>query len=891
MGEGDGRVVVAGGEKSLGGGQFINALRGEADEGEDGNGSWQRLAMAKQRGGEEAEQRAVETGKTAVEREVRLREPDGGRDHECGESEGGGRADTRVALAASAEDEQDDGVPREMVDAEMGEMGGEKPPQLTAGERGAVELQPRGRRGREVAGNGGAGEDRGEQGEASFHGRTTDGFGRVGEAKRLFFLPVAVAAAEPGTEDEHKGEEADGEGVAGEVTTATAAAGTAADVVGRGGEGGLRGIDTGWTCRLGGADGLRGALGGRALLVGAADAALGVGGVVEHNHRGVVGDELVGDAEVLDGVARFGRRLEAGGFLYLDLLDERQSPEALDLGIVGVDFGQVDGGGVGFVFAGERGAERDGGLAGALVAAEDHELLAAVDFVRSVAGGVEDAHGSGELEGGVVQSLVGYLALSQNELADDVVVVGDAGVEAAAGIGDGAEERPVGAVAHEETEDADVDFFDQLVEVGGVDDALIRDAVRNEDHTGRTIGIKVFETQSDAIVKVGSAGDRERFHEGNRVPGVFGRGVGPRQDLAGGVVKRDDTETVFGAHLAEGLGDAIGKRVDLALHGAGNVEDVAVVGAAGEGLQVHARRDDHHEGAGFVFGCAIRDDFDAAGEIVGEAVVEDEVPVEFRARAMEGDLVVAVGEFLGGGGGFEAGHAHIGDGPRGLQLDVNRERALDLRVRGPETLRGVIGAAVLERIKIAADAGVDRERLVVDEAQFHLGIGAHGGDFELVGEVTVLGGEAGVVAGFFFFLVGLFGFGFREDFAVQRFLAGDDGDLGEAGTFRDGKSVNGLEVGGVGIEERLQHLGLREAVVQRHVDLVGADLDGRVRGALRNERAAGEGGREAGRECSETGEQERREFHNEGWVGVLLTAPAIARAVPRLAVNALVVGL
>jgi len=80
-----------------------------------------------------------------------------------------------VAFAGGAEAEEDGDVPREMVGAEMGEMRGEKPPQLTAGERGAVELQPPGRRGREVAGKGGGGEGRGEQGEASFHGWGRDG--------------------------------------------------------------------------------------------------------------------------------------------------------------------------------------------------------------------------------------------------------------------------------------------------------------------------------------------------------------------------------------------------------------------------------------------------------------------------------------------------------------------------------------------------------------------------------------------------------------------------------------------------------------------------------------------------------------------------------------------
>ncbi len=157
MSEGHGCVVVAGGEKSVGGGKLENALRGETDEGEDGDGVGQRLAMAEKRGGEEAEERAVETGETAVKREVRLREPAGGREPECGKSEGGGSAEARVAFADGAEAEEDGDVPREVVGAEMGEMRGEKPPQLTAGERDGVELQPRGRRGREVAGNGGGG--------------------------------------------------------------------------------------------------------------------------------------------------------------------------------------------------------------------------------------------------------------------------------------------------------------------------------------------------------------------------------------------------------------------------------------------------------------------------------------------------------------------------------------------------------------------------------------------------------------------------------------------------------------------------------------------------------------------------------------------------------------
>ncbi len=92
VGEGDGRVVVAGGEKSLGGGEFVNTFRGEADEGENGDGGGQRLAMAEERGGEETEERAVKAGEASVKREVRLREPDDGRDDDGSEREGGGGA-------------------------------------------------------------------------------------------------------------------------------------------------------------------------------------------------------------------------------------------------------------------------------------------------------------------------------------------------------------------------------------------------------------------------------------------------------------------------------------------------------------------------------------------------------------------------------------------------------------------------------------------------------------------------------------------------------------------------------------------------------------------------------------------------------------------------------
>jgi hypothetical protein len=78
---------------------------------------------------------------------------------------------------------------------------------------------------------------------------------------------------------------------------------------------------------------------------------------------------------------------------------------------------------------------------------------------------------------------------------------------------------------------------------------------------------------------------------------------------------------------------------------------------------------------------------------------------------------VTLAECVHDGLGLEAGHANVRDGPGGLELEVHREEALDLRVREPEALGDLVGASVLERVDVAPDAGVDLERLVVDEAK------------------------------------------------------------------------------------------------------------------------------------------------------------------------------
>ena len=86
------------------------------------------------------------------------------------------------------------------------------------------------------------------------------------------------------------------------------------------------------------------------------------------------------------------------------------------------------------------------------------------------------------------------------------------------------------------------------------------------------------------------------------MPDVLGGGGGPRENCVGRVVEGDQAKAVLRAHLAEGLGYAVGEGVEFAPDGAGHIEHVAVAGAVGERLEVGARRDDQHKRSRFVLG-------------------------------------------------------------------------------------------------------------------------------------------------------------------------------------------------------------------------------------------------------------------------------------------------
>ena len=305
-------------------------------------------------------------------------------------------------------------------------------------------------------------------------------------------------------------------------------------------------------------------------------------------------------------------------------------------------------------------------------------------------------------------------------------------------------------------------------------------------------------------------------------------------------------------HAAQRLRHAVRERLHLALHRTRDVEHVRVVGAVHQWLQVDAGRHHHHERPRLVLGSSIRDDLDAARQVVGEAVVEDEVARQRRTRLVQRHPIRARVELAHDRGRLEARHPDVVDRPGRFQLDVDREAALHLRVGRPETLRHLIGAAVLERVHVAADAGIDFERLIIDEPELHLGVGADRRDPELVGQETILRRQSGIVPRLAFLRVGGLGLGLRPHFALECLLARHDRDLGKAGALRHRKSVDRLEVLRVWIEERLQHLRLGEAVVEGDVHLVGTRLHRGGRAADRSERARrvsrGQGGEAEGAE-------------------------------------------
>ena len=93
------------------------------------------------------------------------------------------------------------------------------------------------------------------------------------------------------------------------------------------------------------------------------------------------------------------------------------------------------------------------------------------------------------------------------------------------------------------------------------------------------------------------------------------------------------------------------------------------------------------------------------------------------------------------------------DGVARTQFQLEGKILLHDRIVFPEGKRLVIGFAILERIDIAADAGIDLRRLHVDETKSCLAAGAHRRDRHLESVMLLLLGEARLAPGGLLLLV------------------------------------------------------------------------------------------------------------------------------------------
>ena len=375
-----------------------------------------------------------------------------------------------------------------------------------------------------------------------------------------------------------------------------------------------------------------------------------------------------------------------------------------------------------------------------------------------------------------------------------------------------------------------------------IDDAGVGDGIGHEDDAGRAVVVEIAQRQLEASVEIGVATGAQACHHLCVVLDVALGGHHPATgQLVGAGAKRHDAEAVVRPEVRQRLQDPVCERLELSRHASGAVEHEHVVGTTGDGLQVEARRHHHHEGTRLVGIVAKSHDLDASGQVILQAVVEDQVAVELRALPLQVHPVVAIAELIHDGLALEARHADVVDGYRGLELEIEREEPLHQSVRDPEALGDLIGSTIFQGIRISTHIGVDMERLVVDEAQARLIARADGRDPKLEGLVAVLGGQASVAAPVALLLVDALGLRLGDHLPMDLGLSDGDHDLRQAGASRHRKGVDPLEIHGVRVVEGLGHLGAREAVVDHDVHVVMADLD---RGVGRANR--GEGSRRGG---------------------------------------------
>jgi hypothetical protein len=136
------RGVVAGlGKKRIGGHDLDAAFPQESERPDNPQESCRETCVAQEPADEEAEERRIQSRQAAVNRKVRLPQPDSRRDEESGKRQRQSGGGSRPSFAHRAEQAPHRYVPDNVVGAEVGEMAGRQPPPRPGGNRVALKLQ------------------------------------------------------------------------------------------------------------------------------------------------------------------------------------------------------------------------------------------------------------------------------------------------------------------------------------------------------------------------------------------------------------------------------------------------------------------------------------------------------------------------------------------------------------------------------------------------------------------------------------------------------------------------------------------------------------------------------------------------------------------------------
>ncbi len=145
-------------------------------------------------------------------------------------------------------------------------------------------------------------------------------------------------------------------------------------------------------------------------------------------------------------------------------------------------------------------------------------------------------------------------------------------------------------------------------------------------------------------------------------------------------------------------------------------------------------------------------------------------------------------------------------------------------VGGPERQLLLVHAAFFQRVHIAADAGIHKSGLHIDQPYPCILAGAHWLYPHIKGLVAVLFGEACLATGGFFLFVDLAGLLFFQHFADHRLAVDPHGEFGNGAALGDREAVIGFQILIIGVVEDLLHFGDGVAVFHVHCDMLFSDL-------------------------------------------------------------------